>query len=109
MKFGTFLLGGLAGAAVVMLMRSRTMAAMSGGMGQMWKPSWSGMKENLLEKGLNVKFGSGSASGSFQSKNPSSPSNAGGLEEVGRLASKDPGVKHQVNEILHENGQQHQV
>ncbi|WP_276351721.1 hypothetical protein [Cohnella caldifontis] len=114
MKLGTFLLGGLAGAAVVMIMRSQSMTAMSNGMGQMWKQRMNDMKENVLEKGMNVKFGSGAMQDMFQMKGNASQSAAGshtgGLEEVSRLASKDSEVKREVNEILHESGQhQHHI
>lgn len=103
MKFGTFVLGGLAGAAVVMLMQSRTMTAVTGGMGMMWKQRMNNWKENAIEKGLNVKFGASQGKGSGDHHFSSADSASAGLKQVEELASKDPHVKKEINDILHEN------
>jgi hypothetical protein len=110
MRLGTFVLGGLAGAAVVMMMRNRTMTAMTGGIGQMLKQRVNDVKENALDKGMSVKFGGGilgalAKNGSSGGRNISPSS--GGLEQVEHLASKDPKVKQEINEILNENSHQH--
>lgn len=113
MKLGTFLLGGLTGVAVVMMMRNnRTMNAVAGGIGQMMKQRVSDIKETALEKGMSVKFGGGMMSG-MASGNRSggdrhaSPSSGQGLDQVERLASQDPKVKNEINEILNQNGHSH--
>ncbi len=104
MRLGTFVLGGLAGAAVVMLMQNRTMVAVTNGFGQMFRQRMNQVKETAIEKGLNVKFNGGMFQGAGM-KNASAHS-AGGLDQVKHLASRDSHVKHEVNENLSENGQQ---
>lgn len=59
MRFGTFLLGGLAGAAVVLLMRNRTMMAVADDVTRMLWKRMNQVKETAMEKGISVKFGSG--------------------------------------------------
>lgn len=110
MKLRTsLLLGGLTGAAVVMIMRNnRAFAGMANGWGSMLKQRLNDAKETAIEKGIGVKFagglpGIGGKSGASGSARGDSRS--GGLEQVGQLASKDPQVKHQVNEILEESSQ----
>ena len=59
MRFGAFLLGGLAGAAVVMLMRNKTVMAAADDFGHMLRKRMNRVKESAMEKGIYVKFGSG--------------------------------------------------
>jgi uncharacterized membrane protein len=110
MKLGTFVLGGLAGAAVIMMMRNRTMTAVTNGFGQMIKQRMNEAKETMMEKGMNIKF-SGGITGTPGSKTASASKadarGANSLDDVQRLASRDMKVKQEVNEILEENGQQH--
>ncbi|MBW5446671.1 hypothetical protein GE107_11425 [Cohnella sp. CFH 77786] len=108
MRLGTFVLGGLAGAAVVMLIRNRTVNAAMNGIGEMLKHRMNEMKETAIDRGMNVKFGGGLLG--LQTKNAFSAARNGsasseGLEQVEHLASKDPKVKHEINEILNQNGQ----
>ena len=100
MRLGAFVLGGLAGAAVVMLMQNRTRVAVANGIGQMFRQRMNQVKETAIEKGLNVKFNGGMFQGT------AAKNSAGGLDQVKHLASRDSQVKNEVNEILSENGQQ---
>ena len=59
MRFGAFLLGGLAGAAVVMLMRNKTVRAAADDFGHMLRKRVNQVKETAAEKGIYVRFGSG--------------------------------------------------
>ncbi|KIL34861.1 hypothetical protein SD71_17830 [Cohnella kolymensis] len=115
MKLGTFVWGGLAGAAVVMLLqRNNRMSAITSGVGQNMSKGIGGMTDNVIEKALNMKFTGGSANSSNNGRNKSkssrSPSHTEDLEDVKKLASKDPSVAHEVNSILEQNGEQrHQI
>lgn len=113
MKLTTFVLGGLAGAAAVMLLqRNARMAAMAGNMG--WsqiKSRMNGMKEEAVGKMLNMRipgangdaFGFGGKDRSRRDEEPRE--SAGGLDKVAHLAAQDSEVQRRVNEILEESGQ----
>ncbi|MBB6674175.1 hypothetical protein [Cohnella nanjingensis] len=115
MKIGTFVMGGLAGAAVVLLMqRNGRMAAMAGQVGQRMKHRMSGMKEDAFGKMLNMSWsgsdrhgGSDSHRGSDRHASNRSSSESGGLEQVAHLASQDAKVKREVNDILNQSGHDH--
>jgi hypothetical protein len=128
MKIGTFVMGGLAGAAVVMMMRrNQNMSSITNGMGQMMKQRMNDVKENVIQRGIDLKFSNGSmgsssnknskSSNSSNSNNSSNNNNnsnkqsasfkskTDGLDKVEDIASRDPHVKHEINDILEENGQ----
>lgn len=107
MKLGAFVLGGLAGAAVVWMMRNRSVAAVADGFGQKMKQRVSQAKATAIDKGLSVNFGGGLFGSSFKGDMDESRGDAqsDGLEEAKLIASQDPKVMRDINEILHENGQ----
>lgn len=115
MKLGTFVWGGLAGAALVMVLQRRNRwSAITSGMSQNMTKGMNGMTENVIEKALNMKFSGGSsntsANGRNKNKSSRSRSNSEDLDDVKRIASKDPNVAHEINSILEQNGeQQHQI
>jgi len=109
MKISAFVLGGIAGAATVMLLRKQSMASMAGGMSQMMK-SWSGSKRDSQGKALSLLFGGKSgdwagttASTSGHSGDKTHASGESGIEQIAHIASKDDSVKKEINEILEEN------
>ncbi|GIO11718.1 hypothetical protein J19TS2_12730 [Cohnella xylanilytica] len=111
MKIGTFVLGGLAGAALVMVMqRNGRLSAMAGSVGQQMRSRMGGMKEDAIGKMLNMRFGgsrssSGGDASASRRNNASDAAKSGGLDEIAHLASQDSEVQQQVNEILDQNGQ----
>ncbi|TJY44372.1 hypothetical protein E5161_03045 [Cohnella pontilimi] len=115
MRLGTFVMGGLAGAALcMMIQRNRNMSAIADGVGQMLRQRMSDMKENVMQKGIDLKFSGGflgSSSGKSNSHHAGSSNSAvsksgtAGLDEVEHLASRDPHVKQEINEILSQNNQ----
>ncbi|BBI33168.1 hypothetical protein [Cohnella abietis] len=111
MKIGTFVMGGLAGAAVVMMIqRNQMMSAVAAGVGHNLKERMSGMKDNAIEKGLNMKFASSfknatdNRSNTGSKSKQSSSSYESGLDEVEKLARQDPDVSDEINSILEQNG-----
>lgn len=110
MKLGAFVLGGIAGAAAVMLLRKQSFASMAGGMSQMMK-SWGGSSmRDSQGKALSLLFGSGGGaaatkSGQSASKPQASHGEESGIEQIARIASKDESVKKEINEILEQNEQ----
>lgn len=114
MRLGTFVMGGLAGAAIVMMLqRNNKMSAITSGLGQNLTKGMNGMTDNIIEKALNMKFTGSSANSSdsrHQNKSSHSRSRSEDLSEAKKIASKDPDVAHEINSILSENGQQqHQI
>jgi len=109
MKIGTFVIGGLAGAAVVMMIqRNQKMSAITASVGSNLKQRMNGMKDDAIEKALNMKF----ASSFTRSKDSAShsrgfSSSEGELDDVKNLIAQDPEVSEQVNEILKHNSHQH--
>ncbi len=112
MKIGTFVMGGLAGVAIVMLIqRNQMMSAVCSSMGQSMKNRVGDMKDEMIGKALGSKFVNNlmtrsSASSSIR-KEQQSRSNDADLSQVSVLASKDPEVTNQINAILEQSGQNH--
>jgi hypothetical protein len=112
MRLGTFVMGGLAGAALCMMVqRNRNMSAIADGVGQMLKQRMNDMKEDVMQKGIDLKFSNGfmgSSSGKSNRNSSGFKSGTDGLDEVEHIASHDPHVKQEINEILHQN-EQHRI
>lgn len=109
MKVGSFVIGGLAGAAIVMMIqRNQMMSAVAAGVGSSMKQRMSNMKDDAIEKALNMKFASSFNRFSNNGKSTvhTSQKNDGGLAEVEKLAFQDPGVSKEINSILEQNGEQ---
>ncbi|MFC5699855.1 hypothetical protein ACFPVX_01060 [Cohnella faecalis] len=112
MKLGSFIMGGLAGAALaVVVKRSPMLSAACAGIGRSLSERMSGMKEKAMNKTFDMSF-----SGGFKrwkgeedeaKRSSHSETSSFDLEEISRLASKDSSVKSEINEILDQNGQHH--
>jgi hypothetical protein len=108
MRIGTFVIGGLAGAAIVMMIqRNQMMSAVAAGVGHSLKQRMSGMKEDAIEKALNMKFASSFKRPSESERNSrkSSTSDGAGLDQVEKLIAQDPEVSKEINSIMNLNGQ----
>ncbi|MCD9021236.1 hypothetical protein [Cohnella silvisoli] len=108
MKIGTFVIGGLAGAAVVlMIQRNQMMSAVTAGVGQNLKHRMNMMKDDAIEKALNMKFASSfrRSADIGRKTSKSSSMNEVGLGDVEKLIAQDEDVSHEVNSILEQNGQ----
>ena len=114
MKTTTFLMGALAGAAVVMIARRNRMVSAAAGMvGERMKSRWNGMKEDTIGRIVGGRFGSSDKIGHRESSGYSSRSpdrkhssdNGTGLSQVAHLAAQDSGVKESINEILEQSGE----
>ncbi|WEK55662.1 MAG: hypothetical protein P0Y55_06340 [Candidatus Cohnella colombiensis] len=112
MKIATFLMGSLAGAAVVMLLRRNQMvSATASSVGNRMKQSMSDMKDQWMGKALNKMLNNQKSSSSDKEQssrsNHSAQSDYDGntLQEIERFVSKDPEVASEVNSILEQNGQ----
>lgn len=110
MKIGTFVMGGLAGAAIVMMIqRNQMMSAVAASMGQSMKSRMNNVKDDMLSKAIGSKFANNlmtrsSASSSKRSEQDTTSEHAD-MSQVSLLASKDPAVSEQINAILEQNGQ----
>ncbi len=112
MKIGTFVMGGLAGAAIVVwIQRNQMMSAIASGMGQSMKNRASNIKDELVGRAM-TKFGGMSSFSSKRSESGHSAgdghafqSEGGDLGKVSQLASQDPEVSKEINAILEQNGQ----
>lgn len=106
MKIGTFVMGGLAGAAIVMMIqRNQMMSAVAASMGHSVKSRINDMKGEMIGKAMNMKFGGFSGRAPSQRSEHDSGSEESDLSRVSLLASKDPQVTEQINAILEQNGQ----
>ncbi len=109
MKIGSFVIGGLAGVAVVMMIqRNQMMSAVAAGVGHNLKRRMNDMKDDAIEKALNMKFASSfkRATDKVSHQGHSSSSREGGLDEVEKLIAQDSEVSDEINSILEQNGQQ---
>lgn len=76
MKIGTFVIGGLAGAAIVMMIqRNQRMSAAAANVGNNLKQRMSGMKDDAIEMAMNTKFASSfkRATEKIGQRSPSTP------------------------------------
>lgn len=112
MKRGTFILGGIAGAMLAMMVkRSPTMSAMCASMGRRLMGQMGGMKEKAMGKGFEMNWMSSAfnkeKAGKASGKSFGTTGGAGeGLGEVAELASRDKSVQNEIRDILSENGQE---
>ncbi len=122
LRIGTFVMGGLAGAALaVWLQRNRNMSAAAASMGHNVKKRMLGMKDDAIEKAMNMKFASsfrriGENRDEHRSSHDdrrsahSASSRArdeAGMEQIRNLVSQDPEVGKEVEKILNQNGHPH--
>ncbi|WP_256757259.1 hypothetical protein [Cohnella sp. WQ 127256] len=108
MKIGTFILGGLAGAAVVMMIqRNQTMTAVAASVGSNIKHRMNHMKNDVVGKAIDKSFSSSFKTSMNTEKHDASSSSlhGEGLKEVEKLISQDPDVSKEINTILEQNGQ----
>lgn len=104
MKIGTFVIGGLAGAALVMMIqRNQMMSAIASSMGQSVKNRAGNMKDEWIGRAM-AKFG-GTSFASSRRSDDAFRSEDDGLGKIGQLASQDPEVSKEINAILEQNGQ----
>jgi hypothetical protein len=121
-KIGAFVMGGLAGAAIaVWIQRNQRMSAAAAAMGHNVKERVMGMKDDAIEKAMNMKFASsfrrfGAESrdedhghhASHSSHHSSSHSSEeGGMDQIRKLIAQDPEVGKEVDAILGQNGHPH--
>ncbi|MBB6735787.1 hypothetical protein [Cohnella zeiphila] len=117
MKIGAFVMGGLAGAALVMMCRRNGMLSMAAGqLGNRMR----GMKEESVGRMMSWRFGDGDhqwkkdhhdredGREGRRDERKASSSSRGGLDEVARIASQDSDVQRHVNEIL-EQSEHHRI
>ena len=106
MKIGTFVMGGLAGVAIVMLIqRNQMMSTICANMGQSMKNRMGDMKDEMIGKALGSKFVNNLVTRSSNRKEKESGSDHADMSQVSALASEDPEVTNQINAILEQNGQ----
>jgi Tfp pilus assembly protein PilV len=108
MRIGTLVIGGLAGAAIVMMIqRNQRMSSAAANLGQNMMHRMNNMKDDAIEKAMNMKFASsfGRASDNGQKSHKSFQAHDGGLDKVEELASQDPNVSKEINSILEQNRQ----
>lgn len=105
MKIGTFVIGGLTGVAIVMLIqRNQMMSAVAASMGQNMKGRMNDMKDEMLGRALNSRFVNNWITRSSHQNERASGSEHADMSQVSQLASKDPAVTEQINAILEQNG-----
>ncbi|CAM3570616.1 hypothetical protein [Marinicrinis lubricantis] len=92
MRMGTFLLGGIAGAAAVMYLSKRNFSVMA-------------VMPQLTQGLKNTMQSSRDIGGSTSKSSGSGTDSAADLDKVAEMASKDPSVMGEVNKIMEENGQ----
>ncbi|NEW06112.1 hypothetical protein GK047_08830 [Paenibacillus sp. SYP-B3998] len=105
MKIGTFLLGGIAGAAAVIYLnrksKSLMMSAFSSSSESMGKVMGRA-KDSLVNNSFKESF-KDSTSKSFSPTNSGNATGSGHLNQVEKVVKEDPSLKATVNEILQEN------
>ena len=112
-------MGGLAGAALaVWVQRNRRMSSAAAAMGENVKKRMLGMKDDAVEKAMNMKFASSfrrigehrdehRSSHDERSASRARDGGEGGMEQIRNLISQDAEVGREVEEILKENGHSH--
>lgn len=103
MKIGSFVMGGLAGAALVMLMKNQTVTSITSGINQLVKQRANKAASNAKLQGLKLAFGNADAAADDSAS--ASGHSAGGIEQVKQLAAKDAQVKEETNRILQQNNE----
>lgn len=104
MKLGSFVIGGLAGAAVVMMIRrNERMSAVAATVGRELKRRVNGMKDDAVGKAINMKFASSVRRTDGDGRAKSASSKEEDLETVKHLISQDPEASKAIHSILEEN------
>jgi len=101
LKIGTFIMGGLAGAAIVMIMKKQSMASIGRFVNLLTNLRPNSASSNAGMQGLSLVFGNAGAS----SQPSQSGQQSGGIEQVKQLVAKDEQVKQEVNKILQQNNE----
>ncbi|MFD2672864.1 hypothetical protein [Marinicrinis sediminis] len=100
MRFNSFLMGGVVGAAAAVYFSRRNM-----GMGSMMKnmgmPNLAESMKNEITKERSTSTQTNSTSHSEHAQHEQS----GGIDQVAEIAAQDAGVMSEVNKILDENDQ----
>lgn len=107
MKLRAFIIGGIVGAATVMLLRKQPVNAMVDGVSQMLKTN-SGKVSQVFRQGLNFRFAgrdSSARSDGQTSEQSDASSGSGAYAQLSDMLSSDEQVKKEVNEILKQNDQ----
>lgn len=95
MRIGTFLLGGIAGAAAVVYLNRRSKS--------MLLSAFSSSSESMgkvVDKAKDTWSNKSTGGTAFKNFSSSGTNN---LNQVEKIVKEDPGLKAAVNEILHEN------
>ncbi|MGO4273754.1 hypothetical protein AB4Z22_28640 [Paenibacillus sp. TAF58] len=95
MKIGTFLLGGIAGAAAVIYLNRKSKSLLFSAFSSS-SESMGKVVDKAKDSLVNKSFGN-SAAKNF------STSNTNGLNQVEKIVKEDPHLKSTVNEIMREN------
>ncbi|MFC4599109.1 hypothetical protein [Cohnella hongkongensis] len=113
MKIGAFVIGGLAGMALVMwLQRNPNLSMAAVSMGSNVKDRMRDLKDEAVEKAMNSKLANGLRRvGAENREEQSSPHSRSvgdsGKDQIRKLISQDPEVGKAVNDILEQNGHPH--
>ncbi|MEW9699024.1 hypothetical protein [Paenibacillus sp. SI8] len=102
MKIGTFLLGGIAGAAAVIYLNRKSKSMMLSAFSSS-SESVGKVMDKARDKFVSKTFKDSSIDSSAKSYSSASSGSAGGLSQVEKIVKEDPGLKSTVNEILQEN------
>jgi hypothetical protein len=97
MRVGTFLLGGIAGAAAVIYLNRKSKSWMLSAFN-----SSNASMGNMMDKAKNNFTGKTSSTGNV-GKAATSLSSSNSLDSIGHIVNNDPSVKGTVNEILADN------
>ncbi|WP_239614101.1 hypothetical protein [Cohnella mopanensis] len=111
MKIGTFVMGGLAGAAIVMMIqRNPRMSAVAANVGNNLKHRMYNMKDDAMGMAKNTKFASSFMRSTDKSKpgfsSTSSPDR--GMDNVGKSASRDSEIRAEIDSFM-EDSEQHRI
>jgi hypothetical protein len=101
MKIGTFVIGGLAGAAIVMMIqRNPRMSAVAANVGNNLKHRMYNMKDEAIGKAKNTRFAS-----SFMR---STDKFNHGMGNIGKSASRDSEIRDEIDSFM-EDSEQHRI